>query len=274
MRWINALTLVLASTPVAAAGFETVQISATGDSALRAILYKPAGNGPFPVIVALHGCSGLGNRSEPIQPRYQEWGERLSAAGFAVLFPDSLGSRGIRSQCRAQEAKVRAAHERVADANAARLWLQQQSWAAPERISLLGWSSGAVSLLWAIRPQGARAQSGTDFRAAVALYPGCRRLRNTAWSARLPTLVLIGAADDWALARDCEQMVRGARGRSAGASIVVYPGAYHEFDRANRPLRELKGLAYSADGSGRAHVGTNPVARADAFKRVPEWLAR
>src|ERR1700704_76 len=187
MRWITALTLVLASTPVAAAGFETVQISAIGDSALRAILYKPAGNGPFPVIVALHGCSGLGNRSEPIQPRYQEWGERLSAAGFAVLFPDSLGSRGIRSQCRAQEAKVRAAHERVADANAARLWLQQQSWAAPERISLLGWSSGAVSLLWAIRPQGARAQSGTDFRAAVALYPGCRRLRNTAWSARLPT---------------------------------------------------------------------------------------
>jgi len=167
----------------------------------------------------------------------------------------------MRSQCRAREAKVRAGHERVADANAARRWLLEQNWVTPERTSLLGWSSGAVALLWTIRPQAARAQSGTDFRAAVALYPGCRRLRNAAWSARVPTLVLIGAVDDWSPARECEQMVRGARGRSARASIIVYPGAYHEFDRANRPLRELNGVAYSVDGSGRVHVGTNPAAR-------------
>jgi dienelactone hydrolase len=273
MRLVAALALVLAATPAAAAAFDSVQIP-VGDQTVRAIVYKPAGDGPFPVVVALHGCSGLGNNSGPIQTRYQEWGERLSAAGLAVVFPDSLGSRGVGSQCRMREAKVRAAHERVADANAARHWLQTQGWAVPERISLLGWSSGAVALLWVIRPQAGRTQTGPDFRAAVGLYPGCRRLRATAWSARVPTLVLIGAADDWSPARDCEQMVRGARGRSAGASIVVYPGAYHEFDRANRPLRELKGLAYSADGSGRAHVGTNPAARADAFKRVPAWLTR
>lgn len=34
------------------------------------------------------------------------------------------------------------------------------------------------------------------------------------------------------------------------------------------------GLAFSADGSGRAHSGTHPAARADALKRVPEWLKR
>ena len=38
-------------------------------------------------------------------------------------------------------------------------------------------------------------------------------------------------------------MVAGARGRSAGASLVVYPGAYHEFDRPDYPLREVTGLA-------------------------------
>ena len=69
-------------------------------------------------------------------------------------------------------------------------------------------------------------------------------------------------------------MVAGARGRSARASLIVYPGAYHEFDRPDYPVRELSGLAYTADGSGRAHVGTNPAARADALKRVPEWLMR
>jgi hypothetical protein len=39
-------------------------------------------------------------------------------------------------------------------------------------------------------------------------------------------------------------------------------------------VRVLSGLAYSADGSGRAHVGTNTAARADALKRVPQWLLR
>ena len=69
-------------------------------------------------------------------------------------------------------------------------------------------------------------------------------------------------------------MVADARGRSAQASIVVYPRAYHEFDRPDYPVRLRTGLAYSADGSGRAHVGTNPIARADAIERVSAWIAR
>jgi dienelactone hydrolase len=56
--------------------------------------------------------------------------------------------------------------------------------------------------------------------------------------------------------------------------MVVYPGAYHEFDRPDYPLREISGLVNTADGSGKAHVGTNSSARSDALKRVAEWLAR
>jgi dienelactone hydrolase len=55
---------------------------------------------------------------------------------------------------------------------------------------------------------------------------------------------------------------------------VVYPGAYHEFDRPDYPVRELTGLADTVDGSGRAHIGTNAAARTDALMRVPEWLTR
>ena len=61
---------------------------------------------------------------------------------------------------------------------------------------------------------------------------------------------------------------------SAYAEIVTYPGAHHEFDHPNRPLAQRSGLAFSADGSGRAHVATHAGARTDALKRVPEWLAR
>jgi dienelactone hydrolase len=56
--------------------------------------------------------------------------------------------------------------------------------------------------------------------------------------------------------------------------IVVYPGAHHEFDRANSPVRLRTGLVNTADPSGRAHGGTNPTARSDAFRLVPQWLAR
>jgi dienelactone hydrolase len=34
------------------------------------------------------------------------------------------------------------------------------------------------------------------------------------------------------------------------------------------------GYAFSSDGSGRIHTGSNPAARADALRRVPQWLAR
>jgi len=125
-----------------------------------------------------------------------------------------------------------------------------------------------------VRPNAAPHDGSPDFRSAVAFYPGCRRLRETAWSARIPSLILIGSADDWKSASTCQQMVADARGRSARAEIIVYPGAHHEFDRANSPIRVRTGLAHTTDPSGRAHSGTNPTARADALKRVPQWLAR
>jgi dienelactone hydrolase len=246
-----------------------------GDLTLRASLYRPEGAGPFPAVVALHDCGGLAHHRPITETRhYVEWAHHLVANGFVVLLPDSFGSRGVGPQCRERNRKVRASRERVADANAARRWLQAQSYVKPDRISLFGWSTGGTAALWAVRPTAVPRDGSPDFRSAVTLYPGCRRLRETAWSARVPTLILAGAADDWKPAAVCQQMVAGARDRSARVQIVVYPGAQHEFDRPNSPIRLHTGLATSADPSGRAHSGTNPAARSDAFKRVPEWLAR
>jgi dienelactone hydrolase len=272
MRSILILLAVVAAVSTASAA-EPVEI-AQSDLTLRGVLYRPEGAGPFPGVVALHGCEGLMNGAGKIVPRFADWGERLAAAGMAVLFPDSFGSRGLRAQCGIRERKVRSSRERVADANAARRWLDGQPWTVKEHVSLLGWANGAIASLWTVEPRRAPRDGTPDFRSAVAFYPGCRRLGETAWSARVPTLILIGRADDWTSASTCEQMVAGARGRSARASLVVYPGAYHEFDRADYPVRELSGLVNTADGTGKAHVGTNPAARADALKRVTEWLAR
>jgi dienelactone hydrolase len=225
--------IVLCATAFAAS--ERVDVPADSLT-LHGILYRPAGDGPFPAVVALHDCGGLTRRPATQSQLYNQWADLLVARGFVVLFPDSYGSRGLASQCRERTRKVHARRERVADANAH--------------------------------------DGGADFRSAVALYPGCRRLRETAWSARIPTLILVGSADDWTPASVCQQMVAGAHDRSARAEIIVYPGAFHEFDRANSPIRLRTGLVNTADPSGRAHGGTNPAARTDALKRVPQWLAK
>jgi dienelactone hydrolase len=242
---------------------------------LHAQLYKPDGDGPFPVVIGLHGCGGLAGHSEPVQQRYRDWAEQLLKDGNAVLLPDSYGSRELGPQCRVKdrERHVLARRERVADIMASRQWLVQQPWAARNRISLLGWANGASALLWAVRPQLSSRKVEPDFRSAIAFYPDCRISSGLGWSARIPTLLLIGAKDDVSSPPACRQMVDGARGRSALARIVVYPSAYHDFDRANLPAHAI---AETPDATlpDRGHLGTDPEARADSQKRVAEWLAR
>src|SRR5258708_6509794 len=102
---------------------------------LHAQLYKPEGDGPFPVVIGLHGCGGLAGRSEPVQPRYRDWAEQLLKEGNAVLLPDSYGSRELGPQCRANEHQDHARRERVEDIMASRQWLGEQPRAAPHPIS-------------------------------------------------------------------------------------------------------------------------------------------
>src|SRR5882757_4606927 len=236
-----------------------------GNGVLHAQLYKPGGDGPFPTVIALHDCGGLGDPSEPIQPRYRDWAEQLLKAGEAVLLPDSYGSRELGPQCRVTERQVLARRERVADIMASRQWLAQQPWAARNRISLLGWANGASALLWVVRPQLSSRNAEPDFRSAVAFYPDCRISAGLGWSARVPTLLLIGAKDDVSSPPACRQMIDGAHGRSALARIVVYPGAYHDFDRANLPPHAIAGSADAAVPE-HGHIGTDADARADSQK--------
>jgi dienelactone hydrolase len=278
MRFLSAITFLTffaaASAARAAALPSPHEVDIpSGTGVLHAQLYKPDGNGPFPAVIALHGCGGLAGRSESVLPRYRDWAEQLLKAGQAVLLPDSYGSRELGPQCRVKERHVLARRERVADILASRQWLVQQPWAAHDRISLLGWANGASALLWAVRPQLSSRSVGPDFRSAVAFYPDCRISAGLGWSARVPTLVLIGAKDDVSSPPACRQMIDGAHGRSALVHIVVYPGAYHDFDRANFPLRTLAGTSDAA-APARGHLGTDPEARVDSQKRVAEWLTR
>lgn len=264
--------LSLPASPAGAGGYERVRI-ASDDIQLDAVLYRPPGPGPFPAVVALHGCGGLWREKDKLSGRHTDWGERLVAAGFVVLMPDSYGSRGLGSQCGVKELTVRPSRERVVDAVTARRWLQARPDIRADAISLLGWSGGGSTILAAIRADRRPADEGPDFIRAIAFYPGCRaQSESRSFEARLPTLILMGEADDWTPPAPCDYLAKAARARGEAVSLVLYPGAAHDFDHPRLELREKEGIAYSATETGRATVGADPAAREDAIRRVKEFL--
>jgi dienelactone hydrolase len=104
-----AFMMIMAATVAMAA--ERVTFAGEG-LMLRAMLYRPNGPGPFPAVIALHGCAGLYGHDDSLSPRHADWAERLVAAGFIVLFPDSFGSRGADSQCKTDDRVTRPAARR------------------------------------------------------------------------------------------------------------------------------------------------------------------
>ena len=233
---------------------------------LHAQLFKPDGAGPFPTVIALHGCGGLNGQSDQIQPRYRDWAEQLLKDGNAVLFRTAT-ARESWAAVPGPRTRDTASRERVADIIASRRWLLQQSWVERPHIAarLVQWRQRAVV-------GGAPATGVAQWRAGLP-HCGCAlsglpaQLR-LAWSARVPTLILIGASDD-GRRLECQQMMT-AKGRSALARIIVYPGAYQDFDRDNLAVHAIAGVEA---GSGGATSGPTMPAP-DALKRVPEWFGQ
>jgi len=60
--------------------------------------------------------------------------------------------------------------------------------------------------------------------------------------------------------------------RGATIEIQIYPGAHHGFDWPNLPREERP--AYRMRSGVVPIIGTDPAARQDALRRVPEFLAR
>jgi dienelactone hydrolase len=263
---IGAMLAVLALTSARAAGPQKVSFaSADKDkTAITAYLFRPPGSGPFPVVMALHGCSGMFNRQGAFGTREQDWTSRFLAAGYAVLFPDSYNSRGFRSVCSERNRTINPAG-RARDVAGAMAWLATQGFAAKGKLVVVGWSNGGSTVLRAVASKEAGEALGM-----VAFYPGCTTLLKREWQAGVPLRILIGEADDWTPATSCRELAAKSAGN---VKIDIFPGAYHDFDAPDRPVRVRRGrTAFSADGSGVVHVGTNEPARQASIKIVMQFL--
>jgi len=240
---------------------EQVTFKSRDGTVLTGLLAKPPGDGPFPAVVAMHGCSGLWTASGKLSSgklaaREADWSQRLVTAGYVVLLPDSLTPRGLRALC-TQRVRSLTPKGRAQDALGAGEWLGRQSFVAADRIGLIGWSNGGSTVLHVATDPAAAGPTG--FRAIVAFYPGCRVLLGKGWDARVPTTILHGLSDDWTPAAPCEELAR-----EGGARFTGFAGAYHAFDHPHLPLRERR-AAFSQRDDGLVTIGTNEAAREQAI---------
>jgi dienelactone hydrolase len=230
-----------------------------GQIQLKAELQKPAsGAGPFPVVIALHACSG------PHDPSSMgAWLALFRQQGDATLGVDSFTARGHAEIC--GNTREVTGVERATDALAAAYVLAGRPDIRRDRIAVAGWSHGgwgaAVVTIDGPDRRLARqklASIGGKLVASVDFYGGCG---TTAYPVVVPLLVLVGADDDWAGGgRDCLELTKA---NPTLVTVQVYPGVSHGFDN---PIatQYYKGhwLRYNAEVT------------ADARIRATEFLRR
>jgi dienelactone hydrolase len=137
------------------------------------VLTKPAGDGPFPAVVILHDCSGLGPRSSGAPWR---WSAQLAARGYVTIWPDSFTTRGRpRGVCTVGSGPPIPYRRRAGDAYAALNHLRTLPYVDAKRVAVMGGSHGGSSTLATIVDSAANANQDNRFAAAIALYPACGR---------------------------------------------------------------------------------------------------
>ncbi|WP_245310139.1 dienelactone hydrolase family protein [Bradyrhizobium jicamae] len=198
-----------------------------GPQALQGYLRLPDGAGPSPAVVLLHGCGGAWRGIDA------RWGKRLADWGYVTLTIDRFGARGITSACTGGMPPAT-----LHDAYRALNFLGGQSSVDMNRVAVVGFSQGAMLALLSVE-RGEIERSATEkFRAAVGFYPPCSGLKG---NMTVPTLIMIGELDDWAPAQECRNLAEGRddwgisreKGKGFPIEIIVYPGAYHDFDVPN-----------------------------------------
>ncbi len=231
--------------------------SAMPSAAIDGKLFLPPGaRGAVPAVIVVPG-------SLSVAPSHLAHAEAFTDIGFAAFVLDPFGGRGVTSTVanQTQFSFAASAYDVLATLKALA--------ALPEidagRIGAQGHSRGGSAVLMAAARRFAGPVLGETLRLrrVLAAYPWCGQQFRDPDIGGTVVRVLIGDRDEWCSVQQAQGHVQAMRLRGGDASIRIFAGAAHSFDRgtpitriAEASVAPAAPTAYVADDGAFIHLLT------------------
>ncbi len=214
----------------------------SGDETVQAVLYTPAGKGPFPAVIVIHEWWGL-----------TDWvkgqAAKLADEGYVALAVDLYRGKVATTRDAAHELMSGAPEDRVKrDLRAAFEFVKLQSNVKKDRIGAIGWCMGGGYSLDVALQEPTLAADVINY-GHLATDPEALRKINA------PILGLFGALDTGIPPHDVKKFAETLEEMGKKIEIKIYDDAGHGFENPTN-----KDAYHAADA-------------ADAWKRIVSFLA-
>ncbi|MGA7908786.1 MAG: dienelactone hydrolase family protein [Candidatus Sulfotelmatobacter sp.] len=234
-------TVLLLVASVFAADSKTVSYK-SGDETVQAVLYTPAGQGPFPGIIVIHEWWGLNDW-------VKEQAAKLSDQGYVTLAIDLYRGKVATTPDEAHEIMRGVPEDRAQrDLQAAFEFLASQPNVRKERIGAIGWCMGGGYSLDVALQQPTLAANVINY-GHLATDPDALKKINA------PILGLFGAQDRGITPDDVHKFEAAMKQLGKKIDVKIYDDAGHAFENPNNK------------------TGYRPDDAADAWKRTVSFLA-
>src|ERR1700710_2622839 len=253
------------------------------------------GTGKLPVVVLMHGSSGVSSTTEA-------WTHQFNAMGISTFVIDGFSGRGLTAVGLNQALLGRL--NLILDIYRSLEILAKHPRVDPDRIVLMGFSRGGQAALYASLDRFNKLwnKSGAQFAGYIPFYPDCSTTYATDTEiATRPIRIFHGTPDDYNPVASCKAYVGRLQAAKRDVVLTEYPDSEHAFDAGllgvstttvstnaqtarNCHIREGEGgVLMNADTQApfaykdacielNPHVGGNPATAEQARKAVVEFL--
>jgi carboxymethylenebutenolidase len=213
-----ALTVLLATTSFAAEGKPVSYKS--GDETVKAMMYTPAGKGPFPALIVIHEWWGLNDW-------VKDQASKLADQGYAALAIDMYRGKVANTPEEAHEIMRGVPEDRAArDLTAAYDYLAAQQNVNKAKIGSIGWCmGGGYSLQTAL--------SVPTLKTAVINYGHLATEPENLRKINASVLGIFGAKDRGIPVEDVQKFETQLKSLGKKVEIHIYPDAGHGFENPN-----------------------------------------
>jgi dienelactone hydrolase len=182
------------------------------------------GSGKLPVVVLMHGSSGVGAGMDP-------WVRHLNAMGISTFVIDGFSGRGLTAVGPNQGLLGRLNF--IVDIYRSLDILGKHPRVDPDRIVLMGFSRGGQATLYASLDRFHKLwnKSGAQFAAYIPFYPDC----STSYAADTETVarpirIYHGTPDDYNPVASCKAYLARLQEAKRDVVLTEYPDSAHGFD--------------------------------------------